>query len=60
MKGLKEKVDQQNVIRTLIDGGIDKDFKDRSSSRLKSGKNLGITLKYGNVGRANLLMDNAA
>lgn len=45
--------------RTLIDGGIDKDFKDRSS-RLKSSKNSGTTLKYGNMGRANLLKDNVA
>lgn len=45
--------------RTLIDGGIDKDFKDRSS-RLKSSKNPGTTLKYGNMGRANLLKDNVA
>lgn len=59
MKRLKEKVDRQNVIRTLIDGGIDKDFKDRSS-RLKSSKNPGTTLKYGNMGRANLLKDNVA
>lgn len=44
--------------RTLIDGGIDKDFKDRSS-RLKSSKNP-TTLKYGNMGRANLLKDNVA
>lgn len=45
---MKEKVDRQNVIKTLINGEIVKDFKDRSS-RLKSSKNPVITLKYSNM-----------
>lgn len=48
LKRMKEKVDRQNVIKTLINGEIVKDFKDRSS-RLKSSKNPVITLKYSNM-----------